>query len=78
MGLAVLPSQANFLLVRFGRQAGRTAAEAEAFLAARGVLVRGLAGYGLGDSLRITVGLEAENRAVVDALNAFFDLPARD
>ncbi len=73
MGLEVLPSQANFLLVRFGREPGRTAADAEAFLAARGILVRGLAGYGLGDSLRITVGLEHENRAVVEALTAFFE-----
>jgi histidinol-phosphate aminotransferase len=78
MGLEVTPSQGNFLLARFSKQAGRTAAEAEAFLAARGVLVRGLAGYGLGDSLRITVGLEAENRAIVDALKAFLDLAAGD
>jgi histidinol-phosphate aminotransferase len=78
MGLEIMPSQGNFLLARFGHQAGRTAAEAEAFLAARGILVRGLAGYGLGDSLRITVGLEAENRAIVDALKAFFDPSARD
>ncbi|MHB8283819.1 MAG: histidinol-phosphate transaminase [Caulobacteraceae bacterium] len=77
LGLEVLPSQANFLLVRFGDAPGRTAAEAEAFLASRGILVRGLAGYGLRDSLRITVGLEPHNRAVVEALRAFFDLPGQ-
>jgi histidinol-phosphate aminotransferase len=33
--------------------------------------VRGLANYGLGDALRITVGLEAHNRAVIEALGAF-------
>jgi histidinol-phosphate aminotransferase len=76
LGLEVLPSQANFLLVRFSHEAGRTAAEAEAFLASRGILVRGLAGYGLGDSLRITVGLEPDNRAVVEALAAFLALSA--
>jgi len=77
LGLEVLPSQANFLLVRFDAERGHTAPEAEAFLASRGILVRGLAGYGLGDSLRITVGLESDNRAVVEALRAFLDLPGR-
>ena len=59
LGIEVFPSQANFVLGRFPQTPGKTAAEAEAFLASRGVLVRGLAGYGLGDSLRITIGLEA-------------------
>lgn len=77
IGLETFPSQANFLLVRFSEAAGRSAAEAETFLASRGILVRGLAGYGLGDSLRITVGSEADNRAVIDALRAFLDLPGR-
>ena len=50
---------------------GLTAAEAEAFLATRGILVRGLSGYGLPERLRISVGLEDQNRAVVEALSAF-------
>ncbi len=70
LGLEVFPSQGNFVLVRFSPESSCTAAEAEAGLAARGVLVRGLGGYGLGDCLRITVGLEAHNRALVDALEA--------
>jgi histidinol-phosphate aminotransferase len=36
-----------------------------------------VAGYGLPDCLRITLGLEAHNRAVVEALAAFLDPPAR-
>jgi histidinol-phosphate aminotransferase len=69
LGLEVMPSQGNFLLVGF--ESGRTAREAEAFLAGRGILVRGLANYRLPDHLRITIGLEEHNRAVVDALAAF-------
>jgi histidinol-phosphate aminotransferase len=57
--------------VTFPKAAGKTAAEAEAFLAERGLIVRGVANYGLPDSLRITVGLEEHNRAVVDGLSAF-------
>jgi histidinol-phosphate aminotransferase len=71
LGLEVVPSAANFLLVGFPRAEGRVAAAAEAFLAARGLIVRGVAGYGLPDHLRITIGLEAHNRTVVEALADF-------
>jgi histidinol-phosphate aminotransferase len=70
LGLEVVgPSGGNFLLVGVP---GR-AAEVEAFLASRGLLVRGVGGYGLPDHLRITVGLEEHNRALIDALAAFGD-----
>ena len=65
LGLEVVPSQANFVLVGF--RDGK-AAEAEAFLARRGLIVRGVANYGLPEHLRITIGLEEHNRAVVQAL----------
>lgn len=65
------PGQGNFVLVRFPEEPGRTAGEAEAFLSARGVLVRGLANYGMKDSLRITVGLPEQNAVVVEGLRAF-------
>jgi histidinol-phosphate aminotransferase len=68
---AVGPSAANFVLVGFPKTPGKTAAEAEAFLATRGVLVRGVGGYGLPDHLRMTIGLEAQNRALIDALADF-------
>jgi histidinol-phosphate aminotransferase len=65
------PSAANFVLVGFPKTPGRTAAEAEAFLSSRGVLVRGVGGYGLPDHLRMTIGLEGQNRALMDALADF-------
>ncbi len=71
MGLAVVPSQANFLLIGFPTTPGRTALEADAFLSARGLIPRVVAGYGLPDHLRITIGLEAHNRAVAEALDDF-------
>ena len=71
LGLDVVPSQANFVLVGFPKTPGRTAAEAEAFLAGRGLIVRGVANYGLPDHLRITIGLEEHNRAVAEALGDF-------
>ena len=71
LGLEIVPSQANFVLVGFPATPGKTAAEAEAFLARRGLIVRGVANYGLPDHLRITIGLEEHNRALVDALSEF-------
>ena len=68
LGLEVTPSAANFLLVGFENG---SASKAEDFLASRGLIVRGVAGYGLPNHLRITIGLEDHNRAVVDALAAF-------
>lgn len=71
LGIEVTRSAANFVLAHFPERRGRTAAEAEAFLAERGYIVRGLGNYGLPDALRITIGLEAHNRAVVEALRLF-------
>jgi histidinol-phosphate aminotransferase len=64
-GLTVGPSQTNFLLVDFAREA----APIEAALVARGVVPRPMAGYGLPDCLRLTVGLRADNLALLSALD---------
>jgi len=71
LGLEVTPSSANFVLVRFPEMDGKRAADAEAFLASRGYLVRSAASYSLPDRVRITIGLEEHNRAVVDLLAEF-------
>jgi histidinol-phosphate aminotransferase len=65
------PSGTNFLLLGFPTTPGKTAREADAFLSARGLIVRYVAGYGLPNHLRITIGLEEHNRAVADALADF-------
>lgn len=64
LGLRVLPSQCNFMLVHFGP----SCAEIEAALVGCGVIVRPMRGYGLPDYLRITVGTEYENQALIRAL----------
>ena len=63
-GLKVSPSQTNFLLVEFGDAAGRI----EAAMIARGIVLRPMGGYGLGECLRITVGTEAENARLLETL----------
>ena len=73
LGLQVTPGTANFLLVHFDAAGAQTAPAADAALKAHGIIVRRVAGYGLPDALRITVGTECDNRAVVAALGAFMD-----
>jgi histidinol-phosphate aminotransferase len=68
-GITVPPSQGNFVLARFAGEAEATAADA--FLKDCGIIVRRVAGYGLPDSLRITVGRTEECEAVCDALTRF-------
>ena len=72
-GLAVPESACNFVLVRFPETEGRDAASADAFLKARGIIVRRMGGYGLPDALRITIGTEDEMHAVVDALGSYMN-----
>ncbi|GLK80238.1 pyridoxal phosphate-dependent aminotransferase [Methylopila turkensis] len=71
LGLTVTPSVANFVLVRFPDAPGRTAKEADAFLTERGLILRSVASYGLPDALRLTIGDDEANRAVIAALGAF-------
>ena len=71
LGLTVTPSVGNFLLVHFPAETSRTAAEADAFLARRGLILRRVEAYGLPDALRLTVGSEEANRLVVEALREF-------
>jgi histidinol-phosphate aminotransferase len=70
LGLAVNPGVANFVLARFGDDPGRAEAARE-FLKSRFILVRQMGAYHLPEYLRITVGTEDENRAVVAALHEF-------
>jgi histidinol-phosphate aminotransferase len=71
LGIEVTPSVGNFVLLTFPKQSGRSAAEADAFLSARGFILRAVAAYGLPDSLRLTVGSEEANKGVVAALGEF-------
>ncbi|MBL4750512.1 MAG: aminotransferase class I/II-fold pyridoxal phosphate-dependent enzyme [Amylibacter sp.] len=70
LGLGVTPSVGNFVLIDF-EGSGKSARDAENYLVERGLLLRGVGGYGLETCLRMTIGLDDENHAVMDALAAF-------
>lgn len=69
LGMAPLPSHANFVLARLGSAARAQAAHR--FLRGRGILVRYFAMRLLDDSLRITVGTDEEIDALLDTLATF-------
>jgi histidinol-phosphate aminotransferase len=63
-GFRVLPSQTNFVLVDFARDA----APIERALFERGVIARPMGGYGLHECLRISVGSRSENERLLAAI----------
>ncbi|HEY0235978.1 MAG TPA: histidinol-phosphate transaminase [Afipia sp.] len=71
LGLKVTPSVANFILIDFPEQQGKTADDADAFLTKRGLILRAVKAYKLPNSLRLTVGTEEANRLVIEGLRDF-------
>jgi histidinol-phosphate aminotransferase len=65
LGLKFVPSYANFVLVHVG-----DAARINLELLKRGVIVRPVAGDGLPEWLRVSIGLPEENQKFIDALTA--------
>ncbi|MDQ2954402.1 MAG: histidinol-phosphate transaminase [Pseudomonadota bacterium] len=71
LGLQVTPSVANFVLIHFPETPGRSAADADKALTARGLVLRRVGAYKLPNALRMTVGSEEANRLVVKTLTEF-------
>jgi histidinol-phosphate aminotransferase len=71
LGLKVTPGVANFVLIHFPTDKGKTSDDADAFLTKRGLVLRALKNYGLPHSLRMTIGTEEANRLVAGALRDF-------
>ncbi len=73
LGVSVTPSVGNFLLIHFPDQHGRTAEDADKFLNQKRIILRRLESYGLPNALRMTIGTEEQNKAVISTLEAFLD-----
>ncbi len=69
LGIEVVPSVANFYLLNFAKVEGKSGGDAGAYLQKNGIIPR----PGGGDLLRITVGLDEENQAVIDVLTAYMN-----
>ena len=69
LGLVVTPSVGNFVLVHF--KDVEMARTVDAHFQNRGLILRRMDGYGLPHTLRLSVGTEEANRAVIAALKEF-------
>ena len=69
LGLKVTPSAGNFVLVHFSDK--DTARAADAWLLDHGIVVRRMDGYNIPSALRMSVGTEEANHAMVKALQGF-------
>lgn len=67
LGLEHLPSYGNFVTFKVAGSA-EGAANVNRRLLKQGVIVRPLAGYGMPEYLRVTIGLESENSRFLEAL----------
>ena len=70
IGLPSSDSIGNFLLVHFPGGPDQAKA-ADQYLRRQGLIVRPVAGYGLAQCLRVTIGRDDENKALVAALSDF-------
>jgi histidinol-phosphate aminotransferase len=69
MGFEIGDSAANFVLIPFATEGA--AREADAYLNTKRIILRQVGAYKLPHALRMTIGLEHENRATLDALREF-------
>ena len=69
LGFDIRKGTGNFVLVYF--RDGEEAARANEFLMTQGIIIRHVANYGLPQCLRITIGKDEENQAVIEALGKF-------
>ncbi len=67
MGIEYVPSSGNFVLIRVG-QDDAAGARVNLALLKKGIIVRPVGNYGLPQWLRISIGLPAENAALLAAL----------
>jgi histidinol-phosphate aminotransferase len=68
LGLRVDDSAGNFVLIQFSDEGAARAADS--FLLEHGIALRPTGAYGLPHALRLTIGTEDANQAVVSALAA--------
>ena len=71
LGIEVIPSVANFYLMKFADNGGKDGSGAADFLKSRGIIPRPAGGSD--KFLRITVGLDHENQAVINALTDYMN-----
>ncbi|MEE2661644.1 MAG: histidinol-phosphate transaminase [Pseudomonadota bacterium] len=71
IGLTVVPGVGNFALALFPEDGVHTANLAMKYLPSQGIIPRGTKSAGIPNGVRITIGVEAEMRATVEAIQNY-------
>ncbi len=71
LGLETTKSVGNFVLLKLAHDSNRSATQCDAFLQEHGIIVRQVAGYGLPDWLRVSIGTIEEMQIFIDAMKKF-------
>lgn len=71
LGLEITGTEGNFVCVGFPDEDGKSVKDADAFLRERNIITRAMAGFGLPNHLRITIGTDDEMRVCLDAVEEF-------
>ena len=73
LGLGFVKSHANFIMVKMAVDMEDTTSAINQALLEQGIIVRPLAGYGLEEWLRITVGVAEDNLRLIDTLHSILN-----
>ena len=71
LGLDVTGTEGNFVCVGFPDEDGKRAKDCYEFLREKNIITRYMAMFGLPNHLRVTIGLDEEMSACLDAIDAF-------
>jgi histidinol-phosphate aminotransferase len=71
MGIITTRSVGNFILMRFPANSNRTVNDCDTFLKTQGIIIRLVAGYGLPDWLRVSIGTSEQMQAFIDSIKEF-------
>lgn len=72
-GIELTDSVGNFILLKLPTEEGKNSEACDAYLKRHGIIVRRMAGYGLPDWLRISIGRMDEMRTTVHVISEFLE-----
>ncbi|MCB2108089.1 MAG: histidinol-phosphate transaminase [Rhodobacteraceae bacterium] len=72
LGLTTTGTEGNFVCFRCPEQDDRNAAALDQFLRSKGISIRAMAGFGLPNHTRMTIGRDDETSACLDAIAEFY------
>ena len=71
LGFTTTNSVANFILLHLPQKSNRSAMDCDAFMQENGIIIRSVAGYGLPEWLRVSIGTREDMQEFINAMKRF-------